>query len=91
MSGASGATHGDVGIQLVRKAHVKKEKGQLQPKSAREDVGSEAVKHDVPKYPLHVNVTFCTHVGWDGALILAFMLVVAVVFAYITYVAGGWS
>ena len=74
MSGANGATHGDVGIQLVEKAHVKKEKARfqcLQPKSAREDVGSEAVKHDVPKYPLHVHVTFCTHVGWDGTLILA--------------------
>ena len=44
--------HGDVDIQLVEKAHVKKEKEQLQPKSAREDVGSEGVKHDVPKYPL---------------------------------------
>ena len=32
-----------------------------------------------------VKVTFCTHVGWDGVLVMLFMLVVAGLFAYVTY------
>ena len=50
-----------------------------------QEMGSEGVKRDVPKYPVDVNVTFCTHVGWDGTLILTFMLVTSAVFTYITY------
>ena len=32
-----------------------------------------------------VKVTFCTHVGWDGVLLMLFMLIVAGLFGYATY------
>ena len=32
-----------------------------------------------------VNITFCTHVGWDGVLVMVFMLIVAGLFGYTTY------
>jgi hypothetical protein len=34
---------------------------------------------------VHVNVTFCTHVGWDGALVMLFSLGIAGLFVYITF------
>ncbi len=34
---------------------------------------------------VHVNITFCTHVGWDGALVLFFLLGIAGLFVYITF------
>ena len=34
---------------------------------------------------VHVNVTFCTHVGWDGTLMMLFSLGTAGLFVYITF------
>ena len=34
---------------------------------------------------INVNITFCTHVGLDGVLILLFLLMVAGLFVYITF------
>ena len=32
-----------------------------------------------------VNITFCTHVGWDGVLVMLFSLGIAGLFVYITF------
>ena len=32
-----------------------------------------------------VKITFCTHVGWDGVLILLFSMCIAALFVYITF------
>lgn len=32
-----------------------------------------------------VKITFCTHVGWDGILVLLFSLMIAALFVYITF------
>ena len=42
------------------------------------------------KEPLEVVITFWTHVGWDGALILFCMLGMSGIFLYITYVYTRW-
>ena len=33
-----------------------------------------------------VNITFCTHVGWDGILVVLFSLCIASMFVYVTFV-----
>ena len=37
------------------------------------------------KREIQVRVTFCTHVGWDGVLVLLFSLCIAGLFIYITF------
>ena len=32
-----------------------------------------------------INITFCTHVGWDGVLVMLFSLGIAGLFVYITF------
>ena len=32
-----------------------------------------------------VKITFCTHVGWEGVLVILFMLIIAGLFGYVTY------
>ena len=32
-----------------------------------------------------VQITFCTHVGWDGVLVILFMLIIAGLLGYVTY------
>ena len=32
-----------------------------------------------------VNITFCTHVGWEGVLVMLFSLGIAALFVYIVY------
>ena len=34
---------------------------------------------------VNVNITFCTHVGWDGVLVMLFSLGIAGLFVYITF------
>ena len=34
---------------------------------------------------INVNITFCTHVGWDGVLVMLFSLGIAGLFVYITF------
>jgi len=34
---------------------------------------------------INVNITFCTHVGWDGVLVMLFSLGIAALFVYITF------
>ena len=34
---------------------------------------------------INVNITFCTHVGWDGVLVMLFSLGIASLFVYITF------
>ena len=34
---------------------------------------------------INVKITFCTHVGWDGVLVMLFSLGIAGLFVYITY------
>ena len=34
---------------------------------------------------IYVNITFCTHVGWDGVLVMLFSLGIAGLFVYITF------
>ena len=39
-----------------------------------------------PEQPIvDVNITFCTHVGWDGVLVVLFSLGIAALFVYIVY------
>ena len=37
------------------------------------------------KLIINVKITFCTHVGWDGVLVMLFSLVIAGLFIYITF------
>ena len=37
------------------------------------------------KMIINVKITFCTHVGWDGVLVMLFSLGIAGLFVYITY------
>ena len=37
------------------------------------------------KMIVNVNITFCTHVGWDGVLVMLFSLGIAGLFVYITF------
>ena len=34
---------------------------------------------------INVKITFCTHVGWDGVLVMLFSLGIAGLFVYITF------
>jgi hypothetical protein len=43
------------------------------------------IKQEQLTVPLEANITFCAHVGWDGVLVLFFMLIIAALFGYITY------
>lgn len=38
----------------------------------------------------NINITFCTHVGWDGVLVLCCMLAISGLFLYITYRYTHW-
>ena len=37
------------------------------------------------KLIINVKITFCTHVGWDGVLVMLFSLGIAGLFVYITF------
>ena len=38
------------------------------------------------KLDVDVQIHYCSHVGWDGTLVMFFMLIVASLFGYLTYV-----
>ena len=42
-------------------------------------------KKGIMQQPKQVKITFCTHVGWDGALVLFLSLCIAGSFLYITF------
>lgn len=47
-------------------------------------IASEKNNEKEPQLNFHVGITFCTHVGWDGVLVMLFSLGIAGLHVYIT-------
>ena len=64
--------------------HNKSGSGNNKKSNNNNDISSS--NNDTEKEAIvKVSVTFCTHVGWNGVLVLCFSLVMALLFIYLTY------
>ena len=62
----------------------------LQVNHRQENMKSKEIElteasQEAPEPKVDVPITFCTHVGWDGAMLLLFPLGISGLFVYITF------